>query len=661
MEFTMKKLRSRSFRPSIERLEDRAVPATFTVTTFADTVDSTDGLLSLREAINAANALPGPDTIRLPAGTFRIERLGDDNTNDRGDFDLSDSLTIIGAAGASIIEGNRVGLVRDRLFDVLGPINMTFLDLTLRNGGNNNLFGGAVQALTANIEMHDCLVTGNTGLKGGAINAESGKVTLLRTTMNFNSSQGDGGAVFAGSGPVLLVDSEMVINSTDSKGGGVFDPNGAVGKGGGIFDQSGAVTLIRSRLSDNHAAAGGGIAALGGAVTIRDSSAVDFNGSSFDGGGILCTGGTTTVTNSSVSNNVSVTSGGGIAATAATLNNGTVSNNNTQGFGGGISAVSVTLTNGSVVNDNTAGGAGGGIFSQLTTTLTGLSTVSGNTAEKGGGIFATTASLTNSTVSFNHASTFAGGIAAPATILLTSTVSNNSALGAGGGIDASTLIMTTSTVSDNDAGDIGGGIHAGTATLDRSTVNDNHTLSDGGGIFADTANLTNSTISGNRAGGDGGGVHLVHGSFLNDTIVLNEAGNAGGGVFTGFAGGSATVKNTIIAKNTAHVFLSFTADVAGDFVSLGHNLIGNGSGGVGFSNGVNGDQVGTSTSPIDPRLGTFDFHGGLTKTYDLLPGSPAIDRGDNAGAPATDQRGVARPRDGDGDGSKIVDIGAFEL
>jgi hypothetical protein len=43
-----------------------------------------------------------------------------------------------------------------------------------------------------------------------------------------------------------------------------------------------------------------------------------------------------------------------------------------------------------------------------------------------------------------------------------------------------------------------------------------------------------------------------------------------------------------------------------------------------------------------------------------LPGSPAIDKGDSANAPATDQRGVSRPRDGDGNGSKVVDIGAFE-
>jgi hypothetical protein len=70
--------------------------------------------------------------------------------------------------------------------------------------------------------------------------------------------------------------------------------------------------------------------------------------------------------------------------------------------------------------------------------------------------------------------------------------------------------------------------------------------------------------------------------------------------------------------------------------------------------------VGTAANPIDPRLAPLASNGGPTKTHALLAGSPAIDRGDNSGAPAADQRGVARPRDGDGDGTSVVDIGAFE-
>jgi hypothetical protein len=100
--------------------------------------------------------------------------------------------------------------------------------------------------------------------------------------------------------------------------------------------------------------------------------------------------------------------------------------------------------------------------------------------------------------------------------------------------------------------------------------------------------------------------------------------------------------------------------VSGDFTSGGHNLIGDGTGSTGFVNGVNGDMVGTAANPIDPRLGPLANNGGPTQTHALLAGSPAIDHGDNTNAPATDQRGVARPRDGDHNGSRAVDIGAFE-
>ena len=72
--------------------------------------------------------------------------------------------------------------------------------------------------------------------------------------------------------------------------------------------------------------------------------------------------------------------------------------------------------------------------------------------------------------------------------------------------------------------------------------------------------------------------------------------------------------------------------------------------------------MGTSVNPIDPKLGPLENNGGPTKTHALLAGSPAIDQGDNTGVPATDQRGFgfARKKDGNGDGSLIVDIGAFE-
>jgi hypothetical protein len=68
-------------------------------------------------------------------------------------------------------------------------------------------------------------------------------------------------------------------------------------------------------------------------------------------------------------------------------------------------------------------------------------------------------------------------------------------------------------------------------------------------------------------------------------------------------------------------------------------------------------------------LGALQNNGGATRTHALLTGSPAIDKGSNTLAfneytktpLATDQRGSARFVDGDGNGTPIVDIGAFEL
>ena len=63
----------------------------------------------------------------------------------------------------------------------------------------------------------------------------------------------------------------------------------------------------------------------------------------------------------------------------------------------------------------------------------------------------------------------------------------------------------------------------------------------------------------------------------------------------------------------------------------------------------------SSRGTLDPLLGPLADNGGPTPTMALLPGSPAIDAGDDSACPPTDQRGVARPQ------GLACDIGAFEL
>jgi predicted outer membrane repeat protein len=412
-----------------------------------------------------------------------------------------------------------------------------------------------------------------------------------------------------------------------------------------VFDVSGtapgSITVVLEKLTvrnGNVTGHGGGVQVGNANLVVRDA-AVTGSRASLTGGGVsngAAPGtGNVTLVRTTVGRNLAGTEGGGLSVrspSVLTLKDSTVRRNVAGGSGGGILAFAATLTT-STVSGNTAGNAGGGI-SAVTATLTN-STVSGNAAAVGGGIAAPTANLTNSTVSGNRADT------------------------TGGGINATTATLTDCTVSGNTATTtFGGGISAITATLVRSTVSGNTATTNGGGINATTANLTNSTVSGNSARSIGGGLFATTATLLNCTVVENLA-LFGGGLFHN-PGGTFSVKNTIVALNLVD-FAGTAPDMSGAFTSQGHNLIGDGTGGTGFTSGV-GDMVGTSVNPIDPKLGALANNGGRTKTHALLTGSRAIDRGDNAGVPGSDQRGPGFPRrkDGNGDGVATVDIGAFE-
>jgi len=661
-----------SNRLRLELLEERSVPATLNVNTTLDDVTPANGKFSLREAITKANALAGADTIVVPAGVFKITLptgAGED-ANLTGDFDITDAVTIHGAgAGITLIDAQQL----DRVFDVIGTsgnrIKVVFQGLTVRNGKVNG-DGGGIRLNDANLVIGDCSVVGNQALLngdgGGISTAGSGanKVTIARTTVARNVAVLDGGGISLGAGSVLTLKDSVVRRNISGQDGGGIDSDQAI--------------LINSRVSGNIAAnSAGGIDA--GTATLTNCT-ISGNSAGF-GGGINTD--SLTLTNCTVSGNTATSgSGGGIRSNTATLTNGTVRGNVARGFGGGINAQTVTLTS-CTISGNAAtepASQGGGIQADTATLI--LSTVSGNTSGgPGGGIKAATATLSGSIISGNISSTSGGGIDADAATLTDSTVNGNRSSSNGGGLNASTATLTRCTVGDNTSGTNGGGLMAVDATLKASTISGNRAGLQGGGIFAATATLGRSTFSGNTAGTNGGGVDATTATMTNCTIAGNTAAANGGGVFAtnatllnctvaeniaGFGGGLFrnggvfNVKNTIVALNLVETGGS-GQDVFGAFTSQGHNLIGNGSGGTGFTNGVNGDLVGTSLNPIDPKLGPLQNNGGPTKTMALLAGSKAVDAGDNSGAPALDQRGFPRKKDGNGDGLAVVDIGAFEV
>ena len=188
-------------RLRLECLEDRAVPATFTVNTALDDVIPANGKLSLREAITRANTSPGADTIVLPTGAFKITLVGaGESGNLIGDFDINDTVTIQGArAGLTIIDGQQL----DRVFDVAGTgpssIDVVVEKLTIRNG-NVTGHGGGVLVGNANLVLRDSAATGNrASLTGGGFSnggaPGTGSIKLARTAVVRNAAGTDGGGI----------------------------------------------------------------------------------------------------------------------------------------------------------------------------------------------------------------------------------------------------------------------------------------------------------------------------------------------------------------------------------------------------------------------------------------------------------------------------------
>ncbi len=210
----------------------------------------------------------------------------------------------------------------------------------------------------------------------------------------------------------------------------------------------------------------------------------------------------------------------------------------------------------------------------------------------------------------------------------------------GGGVEMegpSSLTVTNSTFSNNTATRAGGGFHQ----------------TDGLSVF------TNVTFSGNSA--SQGGATAAEGAtttmnLTNATITDNKTTSGNGGGIRRF-GGSVNLINTILAANIDSS--NATPDCYGVLNSLGHNLIGNDLNCTVIAS--SGDQIGTSGSPIDPKVGPLSDNGGKTFTHALLKGSPAIDAGDNGVCTTTDQRSLTRPLDGNSDGTAVCDIGSYEF
>jgi CSLREA domain-containing protein len=407
---------------------------TFIVTSTLDEMDtapgdgvcvSSSGNCTLRAAIQEANALDGPDSIKLKTGLYMLTIAGiSENGCATGDLDITDSLTIIGTgAKNTFINAGKI----DRVFHIMGDVAVKMTNVTIQNGlatdngfgGGNDAFGGAILNEGGTLKVTASTLSNNAAFAnyvwGGAIYSQSGEVTVGKSLISNNLARGInqsvGGGISSYGATLTIKGSTLAMNSAlgvgvdaTSWGGGIWLNGGFVtvekstisnnvaggsyvGYGGGICNEDGTLTVTGSTLSNN--SAGGPSLGYGGGIcnmdtttvtgsTISNNSALGMGGSA-QGGGICNEDGTLTVTGSKIYNNTALgvddVSGGGICSQSSdvTVDSSTISGNAASGmpgpgYGGGISHMGntpLTVQNRSKIIKNLASTVGGGIYTDI--------------------------------------------------------------------------------------------------------------------------------------------------------------------------------------------------------------------------------------------------------------------------------------------------------
>jgi hypothetical protein len=290
-----------------------------------------------------------------------------------------------------------------------------------------------------------------------------------------------------------------------------------------------------------------------------------------------------------------------------------------------------TITPGSTVEiagllifgGNAGVGSGGGILNDQASLTLRQCVMVGNTASTGGAIYnpaSASAQLTVTDCAFvNNSGSFLGGAIVH---------------------DADRVMMLQRCEFSNNTGEGAGVVARGPGTIVNCTFS-NNTANPGrsGGLAVAgpyAVTVRNCTFAENAAtdGGGSGGIYLEAGAQLNIGNTVLKRGSNGANFAVGTSGGFITSAGHNISDDAAN---------------------GDSSTGPGGSLSAAGDRRNT-----DPQLGPLPSFGNSTRTRTPLPGSPAIDAGDDVvlGTPfflTTDQRGIPR-RIG-----AHVDVGAAEV
>lgn len=595
--------------PAVASVSMMTVRPAFLVTSLGD---ANDGVCSwthcsLREALTAANADPGTDTISLvvpapvgaavantivlttslPAITTPVHIVGPGADVLAIDADATagsprrifefDGAFAGSLAGLTLTGGVAAGggaVVVNGGADVsLTGITMTDNEARSGDGGGLRVLGASVARLT------NVIIEGNrtvgADVPGAGMSVSNGStVTMTGGRIKDNVVQNGWG------GGVRVLNASLTLTNVLVQGNRV--EAGAAG-GGGIFaEQQGTISLSNVTVTGNSAPAGegGGVRIVDGPAGAILNSTISNNTASGGGGLVLGSTGAFVVTGSTVTGNTASTRAGGVwlwGNADVTFSNTTVSNNVAQTAGGGgvyLQNTARARLESSTVSGNQALGTaqiGGGIAAFQGTTLVVVNSgIESNTLSSGfgGGVYATgaTVTLTGATVRSNTGTTIGGaGLAVIENSVLTmagGTVRDNVAPGGAGGglfIRGSTASITDASFIDNDATLAGGAIQAvgaTQATLANVTVTGNHSETAGGGVSVveqSSLTLSGSQFSANTTGGSGAAVWKAGTTTLvvtDSRFTGNSAALQGGALQLGGTG-SATLQRVTLSGNAA--------------------------------------------------------------------------------------------------------------
>lgn len=305
-------------RPCLEVLEDRTVPATFTVRNLNNA-----GVDSLRWAIGQVNgSMDADNSIGFQQG------LSGTITLTTG-LDTIQKNVSIGTAfgGITVARSSAPGTPAFRIFQIAQGAEVGISTLSIANGktpvdvGPMN-GGGILNEGTLN--LYFCTLSfNNANTSGGAI-ANEGTLSVENCTISSNTSANDGGGIYNNGTAYIQSDTQINSNQANRYGGGIYNEVGAT-----LTLTSAVITFNRATLSH-----GGGIANFGSLT--MDGGVLRNNISGDSGGGLYSDRGTVTLTNVSIMNN-SAKKGGGVYVLddTVTCNQCTFSGNTATQLGSG--------------------------------------------------------------------------------------------------------------------------------------------------------------------------------------------------------------------------------------------------------------------------------------------------------------------------------------